>query len=233
MTPAARASAVALGLAALAVVAWWLWPATESGEDDGAATTTSAVGRGSASSRAGSDPSTSTTRATDEDDPPRTTTGEPSPAAPAVIPPPSSEAPGDEAPAAPPSDLGVPAGPALPIVPPEPGALPPPRGSLSAEEVRGVIREALPELRFCFEWQLSRHPELAGRLTMDFTIAEDGSVREAHVAEDLLADETVARCFTHVTSNLHFPVPDPPGEVNVRYPFVLSGSPPARAPEGI
>lgn len=105
-------------------------------------------------------------------------------------------------------------------------------GTLDAVAVRGVVREALPEIRFCFEWQLNAHPDLAGRVTMQFTIQEDGSVTEASVLEDELNDETVTRCFTHVMANLRFPPPEG-GSVEVHYPFSLTGAPEAREPEGI
>lgn len=150
-----------------------------------------------------------------------------------------------EAPPRSPTPPGTPSGPGAPTAsgstteptgapapPPAPGDEPP-RGSLPPEAIRSVVRDALPELRFCFEWQLSLHPELGGRLVMELTIDEDGVVSSAHVAEDLLADETVSRCFSHVIGQLRFPRPDPPGEVLVRYPFVLSGAPAAREPEGI
>jgi hypothetical protein len=95
-----------------------------------------------------------------------------------------------------------------------------------------VVRENAGYLRFCFEWQLHRHPELSGRVTMEYVIAEDGSVRDAHVIDDQLHDETVTRCFEGVTSRMRFPPPEG-GVVTVRYPFTLSGAPAAERPEGI
>jgi hypothetical protein len=95
-----------------------------------------------------------------------------------------------------------------------------------------VVRDNAGYFRFCFEWELSRHPDLAGRLTMEFVIAEDGTVREAHVMEDGIENETVTRCFTGVTSRMTFPPPEG-GEVTVHYPFNLAGAPPAERPHGI
>jgi len=105
-------------------------------------------------------------------------------------------------------------------------------GSLSPGAIRDVVGENLAFFRFCFEWELNRHPNLAGRLTMSFVIAEDGTVREATVLEDGLASETVTRCFEGVTSRMTFPRPED-GEVTVHYPFVLSSAPPAERPAGI
>jgi hypothetical protein len=108
-----------------------------------------------------------------------------------------------------------------------------PPGRLSSEAVRDTVREAMPFLRFCFEWQLDRHPELAGRVSMDWRILPDGTVADAGIAEDALHDETVLRCFRGVIGRLQFPPPEGGGEVTVRYPFVLSGAPDAERPEGI
>ena len=106
------------------------------------------------------------------------------------------------------------------------------RGTLDAMQVRGVVREALPEIRFCFEWQLQAHPDLAGRVTMQFTIQPDGTVTNASVLEDALHDDTVTNCFSHVMAHLRFPPPEG-GSVEVHYPFHLDGAPEARRPEGI
>ncbi|MBN8615094.1 MAG: AgmX/PglI C-terminal domain-containing protein [Deltaproteobacteria bacterium] len=95
-----------------------------------------------------------------------------------------------------------------------------------------MVRENAGYFRFCFEWELNRHPELTGRLTMAFVIAEDGTVREARVMEDGLENETVTRCFAGVTSRMTFPPPEN-GEVTVHYPFILDGAPAAERPAGI
>ena len=100
----------------------------------------------------------------------------------------------------------------------------PPTGRLDANSIRDVVRESRDQLGFCFAWQLHQHPELGGRLTMDFTIGEDGAVTRAEVVDDELGDETVQRCFRSVTQRMRFPVPED-GEVRVRYPFQLSADP--------
>jgi hypothetical protein len=101
----------------------------------------------------------------------------------------------------------------------------PPTGRLDASAIRDVVRESRDQLGFCFAWQLHQHPELGGRLTMDFTIGEDGAVTRAEVVDDEIGDETVQRCFLSVTQRMRFPVPEGGGEVRVRYPFTLSAVP--------
>lgn len=115
----------------------------------------------------------------------------------------------------------------LPAEPPEA-----PLGTLDREVIRDTVREAMPFLRFCFEWQLEQHPELAGHVSMAWRIAEDGTVEEPSVLEDALHDDTVLRCFRGVIGRLTFPAPEG-GPVVVHYPFTLSNAPEARRPEGI
>lgn len=130
-----------------------------------------------------------------------------------------------------------PIGPAATGTPPGPGGTEPapaaPMGTLPAEVIRDTVREAVPFIRFCFEWQLERHPELEGRVTMRWTIQPDGTVTDAGVLEDALGDETVLQCFRGVVGRLEFPPPEGGGSVTVHYPFVLAGAPEARRPEGI
>ncbi|MCZ7685842.1 MAG: AgmX/PglI C-terminal domain-containing protein [Sandaracinaceae bacterium] len=101
-----------------------------------------------------------------------------------------------------------------------------PTGRLGASAIRDVVRSHRDQLGFCFAWQLHLHPELRGRITMDFTIGEDGSVTRAEVADDQLGDETVLTCFRNVTRRMQFPAPEG-GEVRVRYPFILAPEEPS------
>lgn len=134
-------------------------------------------------------------------------------------------------PARPPSFAAAPPGStAAGELPPSSGLVHP--GTVDAMAVRSVVHESLAELRFCFEWQLDAHPDLAGRVTMQFTINEDGTVGDASVLEDELHDDTVTTCFSHVMSHMRFAPPEG-GSVLVHYPFALAGSPDARRPEGI
>lgn len=101
-----------------------------------------------------------------------------------------------------------------------------PTGRLDASAIRDVVRSHRDQLGFCFAWQLHLHPELRGRITMDFTIGEDGSVTRAEVVDDQLGDETVLTCFRSVTRRMQFPAPEG-GEVRVRYPFILAPEEPS------
>jgi len=95
-------------------------------------------------------------------------------------------------------------------------------GALEANDIRDVMREHHEEFGFCFAWQLHTHPDLGGRLTMEFEIGPDGGVTGARIIDDALGDETVSRCFVNVTRRMEFPAGPREGPVVVRYPFILS-----------
>jgi hypothetical protein len=93
-------------------------------------------------------------------------------------------------------------------------------GGLSREVIRRVVRRHIDELRFCYEQALDRDPELAGRVSVQFTIDREGSVREAAIASDTMGDGATSACIAHVVQRWAFPAPAG-GEVRVSYPFVF------------
>lgn len=92
-------------------------------------------------------------------------------------------------------------------------------GSLDKDIVRRVIRRHLNEVKFCYEQQLVRRPELAGRVTVQFTIAPTGAVAGALVSESTLRNVQVEACVAQAVRRWEFPKPN--GVVMVSYPFVL------------
>src|SRR4051812_47478989 len=54
-------------------------------------------------------------------------------------------------------------------------------GTLDKEVIRRVIRRHLPEVRFCYEKELARSPNLFGRVIVQFTIAGTGEVVDSFV----------------------------------------------------
>lgn len=121
--------------------------------------------------------------------------------------------------------------------PPGPGPVPPPpgpviqtpgpqgtadSGGLPKEMIRRVIRRHLNEVRFCYEQALSGQPDLAGRVTISFLIAQSGAVSNATVLNSSLNNPRVGACIATAARRWAFPQPENGGVVAVRYPFVLS-----------
>lgn len=101
------------------------------------------------------------------------------------------------------------------------------------EGIQGAVKEAIPELKHCYEEWLKQDPALEGKLVLDFSIdvPEDG--RTAEDGTELAAITTIAvrdstmehpwmeACAMSVFGDLHF---DPPagGGVEVSYPVIFA-----------
>jgi hypothetical protein len=100
------------------------------------------------------------------------------------------------------------------------------QGTLDKEIVRRIIRQHINEVKFCYEQQLPRHPDLAGRITVQFTIAAAGTVGASLVQASSLNNVAVESCITQAVRRWEFPQ-RAVGATIVSYPFVLV---PAGAP---
>jgi len=83
-----------------------------------------------------------------------------------------------------------------------------------------VVRHHLPKVRACLERRLKTSPTLSGRVEVQFTIAEDGTVPSAFVTRDTVGDPTVGECIVGEMKTWRFPRPAD-GAVNLIYPFVF------------
>jgi hypothetical protein len=98
-----------------------------------------------------------------------------------------------------------------------------PRGAMDKDDIRPVVRAALPNVKRCYNEGLARDPDLTGRVKYRFTIQPDGTV----VAVSLVSSDlprwasSVEDCIAAVVSGLTFPTPPIGGDVVVTYPFVL------------
>ena len=97
-------------------------------------------------------------------------------------------------------------------------------GTLTAREVDEVVKRHLRRVRHCYQRELQREPALAGKLTVRFTIASDGSVSRARIQDDTLGNDAVDRCVVSRFYSMTFPKPrgSSKGVVLVNYPFVFA-----------
>ncbi|MFI5288265.1 MAG: AgmX/PglI C-terminal domain-containing protein [Polyangia bacterium] len=98
------------------------------------------------------------------------------------------------------------------------------RGSLDKEIIRRVIRRHLNEVRFCYEKELLRNPNLYGRVMIEFTIAGTGSVVASVVQNSTMGNSQVEQCIAGAVRRWEFPKPQGGGIVMVSYPFVLKAA---------
>jgi hypothetical protein len=115
-----------------------------------------------------------------------------------------------------------------PVLPPSPptapgGAVPPVvLGVLEKPVIEEVIRSNMAEIRYCYRRALATEPTLAGRVTVKFVIAADGTVASATVKSTTLAAPAVESCICGRFMRFVFPPPKGDGIVIVSYPFAFS-----------
>jgi TonB family protein len=84
-----------------------------------------------------------------------------------------------------------------------------------------VVRRHQSEIRYCYESELQKHPELGGKITVAWTIGSSGSVESAEVAESGLRNETVESCIVQRIRRWNFPEPKGGQEVAITFPWVF------------
>lgn len=97
-------------------------------------------------------------------------------------------------------------------------------------EIKLVIRAALPAIRSCYERELATNPSLHGTLNTTLQISPSGAVTSAS-ASGMNAE--LATCVEPILKGLQFSKPKSGGFVNVSYPFTFgpseaSTTPPAK-----
>ena len=98
------------------------------------------------------------------------------------------------------------------------------RGSLDKQVIKQVIRKRMNDVKGCYEAELAKRPELAGRTTVAFTISADGSVTESSVESSTLDSPAAERCIAAGVRKWTFPPPEGGGLVVVKYPFTFTAS---------
>ena len=93
-------------------------------------------------------------------------------------------------------------------------------GFLSREHIERIVRRHARGFRYCYERELSDDPELAGRISVNWTIGLDGRVASASISENTLESRSVASCVLREARRMRFDQPDG-GMVVVTYPFTF------------
>jgi hypothetical protein len=97
------------------------------------------------------------------------------------------------------------------------------QGNLSAEAIEGVMGRVIGQIEYCYQKELQRDPNLAGTLSMTWTISPSGDVVDAGVQDNTFegpAAEAIALCAQRILLRLRFPSPTS-GSVQVLYPVAF------------
>jgi len=95
------------------------------------------------------------------------------------------------------------------------------RGSIDQEIIRRIIRRHINEVKYCYERELLSRPDLAGRVTVQFTIAASGQVVTSVLQNSTVGNARLESCVVQAVRRWEFPKPAGGGIVIVAYPFVL------------
>jgi TonB family protein len=96
------------------------------------------------------------------------------------------------------------------------------RGSLDKEIIRRIIRRHINEVKYCYEQELVRKPELGGRVSVQFTIAATGQVVASVLQNSTMGNIRVENCVVQAVRRWEFPKPLGGGIVIVTYPFAFT-----------
>lgn len=95
------------------------------------------------------------------------------------------------------------------------------QGGLDPEIIAAIIRRYLPQIRHCYEQQLSLHPKLKGKVKAGFVIGGTGSVTSVSIINSTVGSAEVDKCIKGKIANWKFPKPKGGGSVGVKYQFML------------
>jgi outer membrane biosynthesis protein TonB len=98
------------------------------------------------------------------------------------------------------------------------------RGSLDRKVIKEVIRDHHREVRACYEMELTRQPDLAGRVLSQFTISASGDVVQVVLRDSTLGNPSIEECVRHRLLSWKFPRPEG-GAVEASYAFNFFPSP--------
>ena len=94
-------------------------------------------------------------------------------------------------------------------------------GSCEREVIGKVIGKNARQVLACYEAELTRTPELAGKLSVRFTIEPNGRVGDLQITESTMASPSIERCVSSRIKRWRFPEPKGGGLCVVNYPWVF------------
>ncbi len=95
-------------------------------------------------------------------------------------------------------------------------------GGIDKSAIDAVIKRHMNSIRHCYSRELVREPSLAGKISVKFIIAKDGSVSSATVANTSMGSPAVESCVTGRFMRMQFPELRGGGIAVVKYPFVFA-----------
>jgi TonB family protein len=97
-------------------------------------------------------------------------------------------------------------------------------GEFDAKLVTAEVKKRIAAIKICYEQQLRRNPGLQGKVTVQFTIEQSGTISKANATENTTNDPAVASCVVDAVKRFRFNPGPEGGSVTYSYPFVFAPS---------
>jgi TonB family protein len=97
-------------------------------------------------------------------------------------------------------------------------------GEFDAKLVTAEVKKRISAIKICYEQQLRRNPGLQGKVTVQFTIEQSGTISKANATENTTNDPAVASCVVDAVKRFRFNPGPEGGSVTYSYPFVFAPS---------
>lgn len=94
-------------------------------------------------------------------------------------------------------------------------------GELDKETVRRYVQSKMNQIRWCYQQEVQRNPDLAGQVVYQWIITPTGKVIGVKVASTSLNSSGVEECIASRIATWVFPSPRGGGTVKVTYPFIF------------
>ncbi len=94
-------------------------------------------------------------------------------------------------------------------------------GGCDKGDISKNVKSRASALRACYETQLMAKPDLSGKVTVMWTITEDGGVRSEKITDDTLKNNSVTDCVMRTIRRIKFQKPEA-GTCVISWPFVFN-----------
>ncbi|RMG20344.1 MAG: TonB family protein [Deltaproteobacteria bacterium] len=97
-------------------------------------------------------------------------------------------------------------------------------GGLDKEVIARVVRRHQNEIKYCYERELQKDPNLYGKVAVQWVIDGSGAVAQASIAQSTMGNANVENCILTRVRRWKFPQPKGGGIVQVTYPWIFKPS---------
>lgn len=95
-------------------------------------------------------------------------------------------------------------------------------GEIDRVRIIEVVASHASAIRDCYTTELAKSPTLAGKMSVKFVIAKDGSVPSARTNPSTLGSAAVNTCVARQFERMKFPKPNVDEKVVIHYPLVFT-----------